>query len=157
MSSVDWLSVGRGPRGTTSALNYVLLLVVVALLVSGLFVGISSFVESQEERAVRSQLRTVGTRLAADVATANRLATTVGGDRVRLRSELPDTAGGNHYRIRTRDIGGNRSQLVLRSRTADVRTTVTVRSAVPVTGTASGGSVVVEYDSATGQLVVSDG
>jgi hypothetical protein len=144
MRSVDRPVGSRDSRGTTTALNYVLLLTVVALLVSGLFIGIRSFVESQEEQAVRSQLRTVGTQFAADIATANRLATTAGGDRVRLRSDLPDTAGGNNYRITARDIGGNRSQLVLRSHSADVRTTVTVRSAVPVTGAASGGSVLVE-------------
>lgn len=146
----------RRDRGATTALNYVLLLVIVALLVTGLLVGVSGLVENQRERAVRSQLETVGTRLAADVGTANRLVERPGGDTVQLRTDLPDGVGGAEYRIDVENAGGDRYRLVVVSPTTEVRTVTTVRSAVPVTGGAAGGRVVVEYDSTADELVIRD-
>lgn len=147
----------RDRRGVTSILNYALLLVIVTLLVTGLLVGVSQVVESQHERAIRSQLDTVGNHVAADVGTANRLVESVGGDRVRLRTRLPDTVGGSHYRIGTTNAGGDRYRIVLRSSDPVVRTTVVVRSPVPLTGNVSGGDVILRYDNESDQLVVTDG
>lgn len=144
-----------GGRGATSVLTYTLLLVVVVLLVSGLLVGVGGFVERQQERAVRSQLDTVGNRLASDLSTADRLAGTAGGDRVRLQSSLPDTVGSARYRVDVRNATGDRSRLVLRSENPDVRATVTVRTTLPVEGSVAGGAVWIEYDG--GRLEVTDG
>lgn len=147
----------RGRRGATTILNYALLLGIVTLLVAGLLVGISGFVESQQERAVRSQLDTVGNRLAADIGTTSRLVETAGGDRVRLRSELPDTVGGSQYRVGIANLSSDRYRLVLRSSQPEVRTTVTVRSSVPISGTVSGGQLVIRYDSDARELEVTNG
>lgn len=147
-----------GERGATSILTYTLLLVVVVLLVSGLLIGVGGFVERQQERAVRSQLDTVGNRLASDLATADRLAGTAGGDRVRLRSSLPETVGNARYRIDIRGVGNatdDRSRLVLRSENPDVQATVTARTALPVNGSVAGGTVWIEHDG--GRLEVTDG
>jgi hypothetical protein len=142
-------------RGATSILTYTLLLVVVVLLVSGLLIGVGGFVERQQERAVRSQLDTVGNRLASDLATADRLAGPAGGDQIRLQSPLPETVGNARYRIDVRNVSGDRSRLVLRSQNPDVLTTVTVRTTLPVEGNVTGGAVWVEYDG--GRLEVTDG
>jgi hypothetical protein len=145
-----------GERAITSILNYALLLVIVTLLVAGLLVGVSGFVETQSERAVRSQLDTVGNQLAADIETASRLVGTAGGDQVSVDADLPDTVGGSHYRIEATNVSGDRYRLVLRSSKPAVETSVVVRSTVPVAGTAEGGRVSVAYDGNQNQLVVSD-
>lgn len=141
-------------RGTTTILNYALLLAIVTLLVAGLLLGISGLVESQQERAVRSQLDTVGNQLAADIGTTSRLVETAGGDRVRLRTELPDSVGGTHYRVEITDLGSNRSRIELRSSNPEVRASVDVRSSVDVTGTVTGGQLLIEYNG--NELVVTD-
>ncbi|MFB6189505.1 MAG: hypothetical protein ABEI57_06445, partial [Halapricum sp.] len=101
MSESPFAAVGEDRRGITGVLNYALLLVIVTLVVSGLLVGVSSVVQSQQERAIRTQLDTVGNRLASGVETANRLVETSGGDRVTLGVRLPDTVAGSHYTVET--------------------------------------------------------
>lgn len=145
---------GGSSRGVTSILNYALMLAIVALLVAGLLAGLGDLVENQQERAVRSQLDTVGNRLAADIGTASRLVGNAGGDEVRLRTEIPDTVGGSSYRVDITVMDGNMYRIELRSTDPEVRTTVEFRSAVPVRGGASGGRLVIQYES--GELVVSD-
>ncbi len=147
-------SRGSDCRSATTSLNYALLLVIVTLLVAGLLVGVSGFVESQQERAIRSQLDTVGNQLASDIGTANRLVERANGDSVRLRTEIPRSVGGSHYRVEITDLSGNRSRLELYSSDPAVRTTVVVRSSVDLRGTVSGGQVVIEYES--NELVVSN-
>lgn len=146
----------RDRRGATTALNYALLLVIVSLLVAGLFVGVSDLVGSQQERAVRAGLETVGERLATDLATADRLVATTGGDEVRLSSSLPGTVGGATYRVTVTDPdpADDRVTLLLESTSPDVETTVTVRNRTPVAGSATGERVVVRY--AGGRLEVAD-
>lgn len=47
-------------RGLTSVLQYVLVLFIVALLISGLLFGFSEVIQDQREQAVRSNLEVVG-------------------------------------------------------------------------------------------------
>ncbi|WP_255152356.1 DUF7266 family protein [Halorarius halobius] len=144
-------------RGVTSVLNYALLLVVVTLLIAGLFVGVSDLVAGQHERTTRSQLETVGHRLAADVGTADRLVAGAGGQQVRLHSDLPDAVGGSQYRVSVTGVGGDRYELTLQSDAPDVAVSVRVRSGVGLRETTvDGGRVVVEYDPTQDELVVTD-
>lgn len=143
-------------RGLTTTLNYVLILVIVALLVTGLLNGVGGFVLDQEERAVATQLETAGNRLAGDLQTATTLVETAGDDTtVRLRSRLPETVAGSQYRIAVSG-SGPKYELVLTATEPDVRATVVFRSSLDVHidgGTLSGGELVVEYNS--GRLEVS--
>jgi len=142
-------------RSATSVLNYALMLAIVTLFVAGLLSGVGGLVESQQDRAIRAQLDTAGNRLAADIGTANRLVEKTGGDQVRLRTDIPATAGGSYYTIEIDDVSGDRYRLEVRSSDPTVRTTVFVRSSVGVTGTVDGGQVLIEYDG--DKLVVTDG
>jgi hypothetical protein len=127
-------------------------------MVSGLFVGVGELVANQQERAIATQLETVGNRLAADLGTANRLVETGSGPTadptVELRTRLPDTVAGSEYRVRV--VGsGPRYTLALRSFAPVVETTVVVRAPVGVDGSVSGGRVHIEYDGSG--LVMHDG
>lgn len=147
---------GVDDRGVTTALNYVLLLVIVTLVVSGLLVGVSELVTRQQDDAVRSQLDTVGNDLAGDVGTAERLVGTVGGDEVRLETRLPETVGGSQYRASVTHVSGNHYRVVLRSDDPDLVVSVPFRSSIPVTGSAGGGEAVVYYDATEDRLVIDD-
>lgn len=145
-------------RAVTTVLNYAILLVVVTLLVATLFLGVSGFTTDQQERAIGSQLVTVGNSLAGDVTTADRLvrtANTSASTEVRVHSDLPRTVGASQYRVNVTSLGGDRYEIVLRSTDPEVRRTVTVRSTVGVEGgPVSGGTLVIEYDSTRGTLVI---
>lgn len=138
-------------RGVTTALRYALLLAIVAILVSGLYVGVSDLVETQQERAIGSQLETVGNRLAADLGTASRLVETgETSTTVELQTRLPDAVGGSEYVVDIDQLeDGPRYEyaLTLRSVEPAVEASVVVRTTVPVReGTVPGGRLTVEYD-----------
>ena len=140
-------------RATTTALNYVLLLGVVSILVSTLVFGVGGLVTDQQERAIRSQLDVVGSRLATDVVAVDGVANQTGGT-VRLRSDLPERAVGSQYTITVDDHDAPRYRLTLQSTDPAVVATVTFRSRTTVRPvTVHGGSVVIElsYDPVTGQ------
>jgi hypothetical protein len=144
-------------RGVSSALNYVLALGIVALLVSGLFVGMSGFVEERREGAVRSELTVVGNRLATDVGTAERLALTGDARTVRLSVSLPDRVSGTHYLVNVTWSAPEQYLLVLRAPAADVSTTAHLRSRVRIDQTTvSGGELRISYDPATDRLEVAN-
>lgn len=142
-------------RGVTTVLRYALFLVIVTLLVAGLFVGVSGFVESQQERAIGSQLETVGNRLAADLTTANYVVSGSGAaTTTRFRTTLPDAVASSEYRVSITG-SGPRYELTLRSVEPAVERTVAFRSSVPVAATTvTGGRVTIRYNGSS--LVVSD-
>ncbi|ELZ31409.1 hypothetical protein C474_08907 [Halogeometricum pallidum JCM 14848] len=140
-------------RASTTALNYVMLLGIVAILVSTLVVGVGDLVIDQQERGVRSQLDVVGNRLAADVAAVDGVARQTDGT-VRLRSDLPDRVVGSPYTVTVEQTGSDSYRLTLRSSTPDVVVHVPFRSTTPVAeGTVRGGPVDVGYDPATSSEV----
>ena len=61
-----------GDRATTPALTFVLAVGITALLVSGLLITSSGFVEDRRERAVREELAVVGERISAVVTAVDR-------------------------------------------------------------------------------------
>lgn len=160
MSNSNRRPASESQRGVTSILNYALLLVIVSLVVAGLFVGVSTLMEDQRKQAIRSELETVGNRLAADIGTADRLvrtANTSTSTEIQLRSQLPETVAGSQYIIEIKGLGDNRYELTLRSVDPAVEASVVVRSTVGVdmpAGAVSGDRLVISYDSADGRLEV---
>ncbi|MFC6974724.1 hypothetical protein ACFQL1_08555 [Halomicroarcula sp. GCM10025709] len=145
-------------RGVSTALNYVLALAVVALLVSGLFVGMSGFAEERRDGAVRTELSVVGNRLATELGTAERLALTGDARTVRVGVALPARVSGTDYAVAISRTAPEQYVLVLRAPAADVSATVRLRSRVRVRPTTvGGGDLRVVYDGATDRLEVTDG
>lgn len=138
-------------RGVTTTLRYALFLAIVTLLVGGLFIGVGELVETQQERAIGSQLDTVGNDFAADLTLAARLAGTgEANTSVTVRSSLPDAVAGSQYRIEIRNVTTGdtlRYELTLRSENPEILTTVVFRPAVDVQETSvSGGQLRITYD-----------
>ncbi len=137
-------------RGISPVLAYVLTLGIITLLVSGLFIGAGDFVENQHERAIRSELEVVGNRLAADIATVDRLAIAGGSEsESTLRTDLPSSAAGQSYEISISDGAGPNSvrQVNLTVVEMDISVTVRVKTRIEiVANTVSGGSVNIVYN-----------
>lgn len=60
-------------RAVSTTVGYVLTLAIGAVLLSGVVIGVGGVVDSQTDRAVRSDLTVVGEKLAAEIEGADRL------------------------------------------------------------------------------------
>ncbi|MFC7028484.1 hypothetical protein ACFQH8_15745 [Halomicroarcula sp. GCM10025710] len=60
-------------RAVSTALGYVLTLSIASLLVTGLIIAGSGFVEDRREQVVREELTVIGQQIGADLARADRL------------------------------------------------------------------------------------
>ncbi|GGJ00199.1 hypothetical protein GCM10008995_07550 [Halobellus salinus] len=154
----------RPGRAVSITVNYVIVLGITAVLVSGLLVGAGGYVQDQRTSVVREELTVVAERLAAGIADADRLARADAQSRsVRVGVRLPARVAGESYRITvtTRSTPGEgpmRYALTLRSSGTDVRVTLTTSTLVGIEeGSVSGGWVVVRADAGDSTLVLADG
>lgn len=145
-------------RGVSTAVSYVLILGIIALLGSSLFLAIGPFVAGQSDQTTRSSMGVVGNQLATDLQAADRLADAAGtSGTVELRAELPERIGGSQYRISVTEIAGeHRYEITLRSIDSDTVATVTIQTDRPVeeTGAIAGGPLTIEYDTDGEMLVI---
>jgi len=154
----------RRDRGVSVTVNYVIALSITAVLISGLLIAGSGYVENERDRVVREELEVVAEQLAAGIDDADRLArATTATPELRVGVDLPDRVASETYRIEitNQSVLGTqpfRYELTLRSAQSDVSVTLTVSTLVPLSETSvNGGWVVVELDGGEGALVVSEG
>jgi hypothetical protein len=87
-------------RGQSISINYTLSLVIVSVMISGLFIAMSGYLDDERAQVTRSEFEVLGNRLAADISTADRVARTTGtGAEVRIRTSIPDSVAGSSYSI----------------------------------------------------------
>lgn len=144
-------------RAVSTALGYVLSLAIASILISGLMLAASGFVEGQREEVIRSELEVVGETLVADVEGADRLASAVDGQ-VRVKSTLPRRVGSSAYTIAIEDgavSGDTVYRVSLSAASVDVSVTLRLVTNTPVRlGSVEGGELVVV--STGGDLEVRD-
>lgn len=150
-------------RAVSITVNYVIVLGITAVLVSGLLVGAGGYVQDQRTNVVREELTVVAEQLAAGISDADRLARADAQSRsVRVGVTLPARVAGESYRITVtnRSTPGAepmRHELRLQSSGTDVSVTLTVSTLVGLEeGSVDGGWVVVELDAGS-TLVLTDG
>lgn len=140
-------------RGVSMPLQYVLLVATVAILSSGLFVSTGGFVDTQQDTAVRQGLEMVGTRLATDLESADRLASDMTAtDTMVLGVDTPTTVAGTHYLV-TFEPGRTANETVIWLESADSNVVVSVGVVTDLDvarTTVDGGRLVIsaEYDAA---------
>ncbi|MEZ3164070.1 hypothetical protein ABNG03_07980 [Halorubrum sp. RMP-47] len=157
-----------GPGGTDRAVSvtvgYVMTLAISTMLLSGLFVAGGSFVETERERAAHGELTVVGERIAADLGTVDRVASSASSPddlTVNRSLTLPDRVSGSGYRIRVtaNDTAGT---IALTSDATDASVEVPFRTSENVTvanATVDGGDLRIWWDpyaGSDGQVVVDD-
>ena len=154
----------RTDRAVSITVNYVIVLGITAVLVSGLLVGAGGYVQDQRTSVVREELTVVAEQLAAGISDADRLARADAQSRsVRVGVTLPARVAGESYRITVtnRSTPGAepmRHELRLQSSGTDVSVTLTISTVVGLEeGSVDGGRAVVELDASGSTLVLTDG
>ncbi|WP_049987929.1 DUF7266 family protein [Halobellus rufus] len=156
----------RDDRAVSITVNYVIALSITAVLISGLLVAGSGYVENERDRVVREELEVVSEQLAAGIDDADRLArSTESSPELRVGVDLPDGVASETYRIAITERSSpgtdpGRYELTLRSVQSGVSVTLTVSTLVPMNETSvNGGWVAIELDTSGGgeTLVVSEG
>lgn len=140
------LLLSETDRGVSTVLGYVLGLAIITALITGLFLTTGEVVDDERERAAQSELRVLGNRLAADVATVDRLALSGDDARVGLTRDLPDAVVGSSYRISLTHDGSGPAEIELTTPDPDVSVTVTVVNGTAIgNATVAGGDVRIRY------------
>ena len=138
-----------GERAVSPVFGYVLTLGISTLLVSGLLIAATGFVDTQRERTTESALQVVGQQVSADIAAADRLHRTDGATDVVIERGLPESVVGSQYTVFVWSDGNGPTDAYLRLTT--VRPNVTVEVGVAnetnvANSAVGGGEIEISYD-----------
>lgn len=151
-------------RGVSTVLAYVLGLGITAMLIAGLMLSAGSFVQTQEERVIRTELNVVGEQVGAQLVETDRLVGAAEDGSVTVEVDLPASVAQRPYRIRIDNrtgsapfTGGPRPftyALVLSAEGGPTETTATIRTRTPIVeGVVSGGDLVVASRSGADDVI----
>ncbi|ELZ46202.1 hypothetical protein C464_11393 [Halorubrum coriense DSM 10284] len=155
---------GGTDRAVSVTVGYVMTLAISTLLLSGLFVAGGSFVETQRERAAHGELTVVGERIAADLGTVDRVASSASSPdelTVNRSLTLPNRVSASGYRIRVTE-NGTAGAIALESDATDASVEVPFRTSGDVAvrnATVDGGDLRIWWDpdaGTDGEVVVDD-
>lgn len=135
-------------RAVSTTLSYAMSLAMITLLVTGVFIATSDFVENERDRTIRSEVNVLGNRVAADIATVDRLAVADPEGTATLRTNLPGSVAGKAYQITiTSPAAGPTSITLATGSEPFVQETVTVKTEQAVVNTTlAGGPIEVTYN-----------
>ena len=147
-----------GERGVSPVFGYVLTLGISTLLVSGLLIAASGFVDTQREQTTESELQVIGQQVSADIAAADRLHRTDGATNVVIERDLPNSVVGSQYTVFVRsDDGPTDTYLRLRTVRPEVTVKVGITSETDVVDSAAGGGKIKIQVTDAGNLEVTNG
>lgn len=151
-------------RSVSVALNYILVLAISSVLVTGLLIAGGSFVEDNRERVINSELTVIGNHVAGNLEQVDRLVTAShdnlgsSGDEPEayINQSFQQEVTGSPYAIEIVD--GTPTQVVLTSFDPDVTISVnvTVQNDVRDESRASTSDISVYYDSDSEEIVIDD-
>lgn len=144
------------PRATSITLNYVLVLGISTVLVTGLIVAGGSFVEDQRETVIEGELKIIGNHLAANLEQVDRYVNaneSSNPDTAYINQTFQQQVTGSTYQVELINNSGT-DQVLLTSTNGnvDVRVNVSVRTPVDGGAAVTGGTVSAAYEG--GQLVI---
>lgn len=105
----------RDDRGVSIALTHALTLAITTILVGGLLLSSGPFLEAQEQRVSQDQLSEIGSNVATQVATLDRLADSGDDVTTTVTVQYPNRIVDTHtytVELRTIDDGGDERALV---------------------------------------------
>ena len=141
-------------RAVSPAVTQALTIGVSTILITGLLLGGSSFIDTKRDNTVRQGLQDVGSGLASDLVRLDQFDTADVSSNISFVSEYPDRVAGEGYRIHLVE-DTDRATIHLNSTASDRRTQVRFRNDQPVCeSTVSGGQITVVYDVTRGCLEV---
>jgi len=145
-------------RSVSVTLNYVLVLAITAVLITGLIIAGGTFVEDQREQVIEGELRIIGNHLAGNMEQVDRYvrASESGNPpEAYINQTFSTDATGSTYGVELAERDGT-AQVVLNSTDPDVsvRVNATVQTDVEEGSFADGGGVSVAYDQSADELVI---
>lgn len=149
----------RNTRAVSPVFAYVLTLAITTLLIAGLLIAASGYVDEQRESVTENELEVLGQQLSADIAAADRLARTDGATATWVQRDIPRDIVGSTYTVHIRSDGAGPTEYYLELTAADLDVSIEVgiatQTALEITSV-GGGSVIVEYDESANMIVVSN-
>lgn len=142
-------SLDTADRAVSTTLGYVLTLGITMLLITGLVAAAGTYVETQREQVIRSELTVIGEQLSADLAAVDRLARTWGTDREVVTRQIPAEVAGTSYTVEVVNPGPPGSGSYLRLTSTDPELTVEVDLELNTAiagGSVGGGDLEIVYD-----------
>jgi FlaG/FlaF family flagellin (archaellin) len=141
----------RDDRAVSTAISHVLTIGITAVLITGLVIGTSGFVQTERDRTTQREMVVVGERMADELEQLDGLVANP-DDTVRVRTSHPQRIAGSAYTVTLTDSSsrcdGDAPCLVLSADDAGARVVVSVNVANAVTeSTVSGGRLAFVYDS----------
>jgi len=131
-------------RAVSTVVGFVLTLGIASLLVIGLLVGTTGFVDDQRRDTARDEMEVLGQQIAADLAASDRLVRG-GGTTVEIERTLPNEVTGLSYRINVASTSDG-ATITLSTQNPSVTVEVSVRTMTDVGGTTlNGGDVEIIY------------
>jgi hypothetical protein len=145
-------------RSVSVTLNYVLVLAITAVLITGLIIAGGTFVEDQREQVIEGELRIIGNHLAGNMEQVDRYvrASESGNPpEAYVNQTFGTDATGSTYGVELAERDGT-AQVVLNSTDPDisVRVNATVQTDVDEGSFANGGEISVAYDQGADELVI---
>jgi len=147
-------------RAVSITLNYVLVLVLSSILVTGLIIAGGTFVEQQRETVTQGELNVIGTHIAGNIEQVDRYVEAGNGTETAYVNQTfqPDVSG-TPYRVRliAPDADTEPAQLRLNVQGTDIQVdiNVSVRTDV-IDSRADGGTIAVVYDDDEGGIRVTN-
>lgn len=143
-------------RGLSYTLSYIFGTALAAILMTGLIIGGSAFVDDRRTEVVRGELRVIGNHLAANVEQADRLVVaSESADTININRTFPERALGTTYTV---ELDPSNDELVLSAMSIDVEVTVSLETETDLgESSVNGGSIAVVYDSSADELVIRNG
>lgn len=141
-------------RGVSIAVTHVLTLAITTVVISGLLIGAGSMLDTERERGADVSLEIVGERVASQLASVDRMATSTNTTSVSIEVTHPAFVSGSRYHItippncESPVIGQNVSCLRLTGIDEDIEVEVPFSVSTDVDGGdgISGGSFYIVYD-----------
>jgi len=143
-------------RAIATSFGYVLTLSITTVLVTGLLIAGGNFVEDQREQVIEAELDAIGEQVANHINSADRLNQSGEGDTsVRIEQEFPSDTTGSTYRITL--VEDEDPHLELNATQPEISTTVELSNTTDLgQSTATGGTVVIEYNQTDDEIVIDD-
>lgn len=148
-------------RGVSTALTHVLTIGITTVLISGLFIGTTDLLESQQSRAAYQEMETIGDRMAAEITAVDQAAERTPAGNTSILVEHPRTVAGGTYRVQLANNTGACDTwepdtcLILSASETSQDVEVPFRATTPVENTTvNGGDVRIVYDGATGKITL---
>ncbi|MDS0259179.1 hypothetical protein NDI56_07215 [Haloarcula sp. S1CR25-12] len=133
-------------RAVSPAVTQALTIGISTILITGLLLGGSSYIDTKRDNTVRQGLIDVGSGVASDLVRLDQFDTDGVSQEISFSSAYPDRVGGEGYRIHL-DPSADRTTIYINSTASDRRTQVRFKNTTAVCESrVTGGPIQVVYD-----------